>query len=999
MRPDPVSRLALAVVFLAAPFLLGGSASADEGVQLSLTRYQELLAGSQNGALAEASWAQGQVRVELPSAGGQTARVHLEASVDPGTSGRALVRLLPADVAISRAVIGDQDPATLLRRGGSLLAVITASGPQTIELDWLVPVTSALAGSGSMVLALPPLPGAALTVSGEGAASVEVEPAVAIERDGGQLRAVLPAGGMVAMRWGTANGPGEVRSARYSVQPDASGEGADVEASWQVTVRANAFALRLVPASAALIDLRDGPLPLPARVDGDWQVVTIRGAGVHTIHARFRVAVDRSSGQPQIDLQLDRVPITEVTVTVPGERAILFEPAVPLQTTVRGKGDKATTVARGFLPPSSAAVIRWTESRAAPEQQIRFNTETSQLVTLQEGVLRARVVTTVEVIRGKLQHLAFAIPDDVVVYRVEGAGVEDWRTFAASDGASRQVRISLTGQDSGALTIELQLEKVAAKLEGAAIDVPVLRPLGAFREMGVIALFDGDKVGFGPAEAGDGFTRAGQDALPIAIRKGLAEKVSQAFRHVGPPGTLRAKVAAAHTREVRFDSRVTTLYRIDERTLTAVAAILVELKSGRTDHLVVSLPEGVAEPRITAPSLNKAELARDFDAGPGRKAYDVRFTQSLEGAVQLELEVEMRMPKALGAVTLPDIRVHGAEVEETTVGVAADAGIEIKADAGDALRRLDADEVPHALDRRSDRKLVFAFRTSQTPWTLPVVVKRHLLVETLDAMATRAWLLSHLLDSGHLSSRVVFEIANHDRQYLRVTLPDGSRVLAVTSDGQAVKAVRDDKGAVAIPLPTGKTTQVEVRYEQSRSPLGAFGHIAITAPAVDVRVGGLQWLVRTPGDLGLFGVSTELTEASAGLFEPPAQVDGVDALRVPLPMPENPRGLLLTRAVHEPGEAALEVSFSWFIAPGEGTDLLIFLAALAALCFVAWRRASGEGLGRPGVAALVAGVVMLALKASISSIGLGEALVALLLVGAVFFVGRRASPLRHGEVL
>ena len=51
--------------------------------------------------------------------------------------------------------------------------------------------------------------------------------------------------------------------------------------------------------------------------------------------------------------------------------------------------------------------------------------------------MRSRVIVEYEVIRGKLSTLSLQVPDDVVVYKVEGNPVEDWHTFAASEGKPR----------------------------------------------------------------------------------------------------------------------------------------------------------------------------------------------------------------------------------------------------------------------------------------------------------------------------------------------------------------------------------------------------------------------------------------------------------------------------------------------------------------------------------------------------------------------------------
>jgi hypothetical protein len=236
-------------------------------------------------------------------------------------------------------------------------------------------------------------------------------------------------------------------------------------------------------------------------------------------------------------------------------------------------------------------------------------------------VLRSRVLVDYDVIYGKLKELPLALPEDVVPFKVEGEGIEDWRIFPATDDEPRHLRVVLGRELEGKMRLEVQLETSVPPTEGTPVTLPLVRPMEAARELGVIALFDGDKVGFAPAAA-EGYAKVGQDALPVDVRQDLRDKVNQAFKHIGAPQPISTKVATAKAREVRFDARVDTLYLVREGALTGQASVLVELKSGRRDMLVVSLPEAVAEPRITAPSLNKVEPAPErFDPGPGRKAY------------------------------------------------------------------------------------------------------------------------------------------------------------------------------------------------------------------------------------------------------------------------------------------------------------------------------------------------------------------------------------------
>ncbi|MCA9527775.1 MAG: glycine--tRNA ligase subunit beta, partial [Myxococcales bacterium] len=593
--------------------------------------------------------------------------------------------------------------------------------------------------------------------------------------------------------------------------------------------------------SAGLADVSEAQVQSDPK-KGDFYVAVIEKPGRHTLTARIRLAIDRSRGQPQITLQPDNAPMARVSVTVPGKRAVEFEPVVPITSTFKGEGETAETTAVAHLPPTDEVTLRWTEARAAPESQVRANTKTYQILTLEEGVLRSRVYVQYDVINGKLKELPIALPESVVLYKVDGAGIEDWRIFPATETEPRHVRVVLGRELEGSAQIELELEMVVGTAEGTVLNLPVLRPMAAFREGGVVALLDGDKVGFAPAEA-NGFTSVGQDALPAEIRQNLRDKVSQAYKHVNEPGTLTSKVATAKAREVRFDARVDTLYQVREGSLQGNAAILVELKSGRRDHLILSLPEGLAEPRITAPSLNKVEPVADADVGAGRQAYAVRFTQALEGAIQIDVEFEKIFEKELEGLPMPDLRVHGAEVESGSLGITAETGMELTPGEGKDLRRVTAEELPKAVRLRSEEELRLAYTYARAPWGLTLGIKRNKTVETLDAVARHVWLESNVLENGHRVTRATYEVANEDRQFVKLKLPQGSAVLSVKSDGRKVKAVEDDTGTVAIPLPKSRVVQVEVTYDVAGDALGFYQGIDLAAPVADLRANDIQWLV------------------------------------------------------------------------------------------------------------------------------------------------------------
>lgn len=957
----------------------------DENVQMSLERYAQLMATAQRYGSGTVTWARGEVQAQVENEGKSLA-VTVTARMQATGDGPIQAALLPADVVLTEATISGSQ-ATLLRAAGAHVALLPQAGTFDVRLRYLVAAAEGSDGAPFAMAPLPPLPSAGFSANGPG--QLTVWPGAAVSGGNGSLSASLPSAPAFLLTWGTSVGGDTVRSVDFVLTPDELGAGVDVAATYEVRTKGATTAVRLTEASAALVDLREGDKPLASKLVDGWHTAIVEGTGRHVIKVQFRLAIDRSRGQPQVTLHPNQVPIARVEITVPGTRDVTFEPEVPALTKVRGEGDAATTRTVANLPPSDEVTLRWTEARAAPETEVRFNTETYQLLSLQEGVLKSRVITRFEVINGKLRELPMALPEGVIPSKVTGEGIEDWRVYPADGENPRQVRIVLGQELTGKFEVEVDFETVVATEEGTPLDpLPLLKPVKPFYQVGVIALFDGDKVGFAPATA-EGFNKAGQDALPPEIRQGLRDNVSQAFRHVGAPGTLTSKVATARTREVRFDTRINTLYEVREGSLTGQASVLVEIKSGRRDKLYISLPAMIsAEPRVSGPSFNKMVPApADFPAGDGRKAYEISFTQALEGAFELDVGFEYTPEKGLGQMSLPDLQVHGAEIASGHIGIAAETGMEVKPGEATDLRKVPVEELPKAVRLRTDLELDVGYQFARAPWKLALDVKRHETVETLTAVADHVWIETNALENGHIVSRATYEIVNDEANYVRLELPEGANVLSVHADGRKVKAVKDEKGAIAIPLPKNRTLRVEVGYEVVRDKLGLLANLGLMAPHADLRTKDVQWMVRVPSRYTAFSVETDLTAAEPYQFQPDP-----NGAQMELPADGAMRSMLFTFAVHNADEPALAVTLRLAGASGGGTILL--LIALLALVLVTRRRALGRPLGAPGAALLALGVAALVAKAAFWQLNLGEAL---LIAAAIVVVGIWTRRSRRAE--
>lgn len=958
------------------------AAPPNEEVKMSLERYKALL---DQGVEGRITWGPARVEVSVPEVSGAHTTVHAHTTFQVKGKGEAQLPLLPSELVLKNVEVDGQS-TPVLRAEGIFSLPINDHQVHTLSIHYEVVSGLDQDGRPFSMLPLPPVASTSLTV--HSATPVDVWPGKIKVRGERVTTLDLPNTPAVLVRWEGPTGVSGVRGVRYDLTPDASGDGMDVLATFSVSAAGMVTPIRIAERAAALLGVWDGKTPLTCKLKDEWHVAPLKGRGEHTLAARFRLPIDRSHGQPKITLELTQIPITQITLTIPGKRSIKLDPAVPIFSSLKGEPGKEVTHAVANLPPSDQIEISWTETRAAPESLVRINAESWQMLTLQEGVLRSKVYIDYDVINGEAKELLVQIPENVVLYKVDSDSIEDWRIFSATQEMPRHVRVSLGTPLKSKARMELQSEMVVRTKEGTLLPLPVLRPLNVFREAGAVALFDGNKVGFGPATLTGAFRKVGEDALPIDIRQTLREKVNQAYKHVGAPGGLTSKVVAATTKKVRFDARVNTLYIIREGALRGYAVALVELKSGRKDKITISLPKGVAEPRITAPSLNKVERNETIK---DRLAYDVRFTQALEGAVQIDVEFDLVLKKEQHLLAMPDLRVHDAEVESGHMGIAAETGMEVKLASQKDLRKMSAQELPKAIRLRTDLEILLGYHYAHAPWSLGLNIKRHRTVETLNAEATHVWLDSTVLHNGHYITEAIYQIMNKDRQFLRLKLPEGSKVLKVKADGEEIKAVVDEEKQIAIPLPKNRNVRISLTYQQSQSPLALFETIKLESPGADLRANDIKWRVGFARESNVLHFEAPLKDAAPYIWNQAAPGVGVPDTIRRISGPAS--HYLFTYPVHD-DTTPLKLKLYVSTTPSERWGYGALVLAVLLLSFLTRKRALGQRFSGLDWGMLVLGVLLLLVKATLWRFDEVEGtfiILLLLAIGLGFYLRKRAQ--------
>ncbi|TNF29100.1 MAG: hypothetical protein EP329_16525 [Deltaproteobacteria bacterium] len=970
-------------------------------VKLPLAQYEALVKAARDRGGPQPTWGTGRIEATLPSGEARFVEVQLDADVSLVGEGIGEVLLLPGNVILESARIDGSD-ATLVTRGGVQLALLDArSGRRySVSLSYRVPVAESSDGAAVAMIPLPQLPGSTLTVDASGLGAVEVWPNGSVQTTGGGVIANLPATHAAVLRWGSASTA--LRRVDYAMSVDPGSDGAEIVARFEVLVEGARAAIKVAPDTVAMTEAVEGGKPVATRVVAGWHEVVVTGAGRHLVTVTFRTGIDRSQGQPEVGLTVARAPIMRVDARIPGHRAVTFDPEVPVTTKLEGADEQATTLASAYLPPTEAVKITWTEPRTAPEKVVSANAETYQLVRIEEGVIRSKVEIRYEIIRGTLKELPVQLPDDanVVLYRVAGDGIEDWRTFQATDSEPRQARIFLGNEREGSYVLTLELEKVVPTSFGAEIDVPLVRPLNVTRERGVVALFDGEKVSFAPATTGN--AKTGEDALPVEIRQKLGgDIVTQAFKHIGAPQAIASKVQEAKERAFSFDARTESLYLFQQNTLEVRAIVAIDVKSGRTDEIVLSLPRGVdITGEVNAPSLKAAEWAPGDDEASPRRRYRVQLTQALGGHFTIELTLSLTVASDVSELAVPDIRVEAAKVQKGVLGVATEAMMEVDQRAMSGLTKLDVSQLPRSITLQTKRDVElgygWSFTLDEDAPSLTLGLKRHKTVETLTAAIRRMWVETTVFEEGEIVSRATFDVENKDQNFLRLDIPAGAKVLGAAVDGENVEPIADNETTLKVRIPKQRRALVDLTFKVKRDSLGFLPSIDLVAPRPAVFVNDFQWLVHVPEKFGIYRSSSALREVEATEWTPPEHSSEAGTIDVSIRSSEATTERMYRADVYDAAEAAAapSVSLSLISTPGGWLDTVLFVLALFLFAWAAWRRTRRAG-GRKLLVflAIFGGVLLLFAKTLGWGISGGEAVVMLVALALVVLL---AWIQRHG---
>lgn len=814
---------------------------------------------------------QAQVRVNISEDGDKaSANIMTELSVKILEDEWVSVPILPAGTAVSSVTLNGAE-IELLTTSGGLAWGSKTPGSYKLSLNYDV---DALRSERGYSLAIPVPEAASMrfqaSIPGTGLDAALIPSANTKTQERGavtQLEATIPSTSGLHLSWRVPSTEGfTINRANYS------GRRIEDAIEWNGTLEVElqtneSLTLELLPTSVTLSDVTVDGEPALISTENDRFATIVKGRGTHRVGVTFQIPIQLSSGPPKVALSIPPIPVSRVSLELPGKKEVEIHPAAA----VTHQESDGKTIAAANVPMTSSLTLSWKEAVPAEiEEQLRANAYIYHAVHAEEGVLYVRARVRYEISRGKSNLMELIVPPGIEINRIHSPNgvVSDWR-LAGDSAGKRTLQVFLNQKVEKDFDLDIYYDRSLVGKDKDTIDIPLFSADEVQRQRGMVALLASKEFTLKPVEEVK-VTRVGENQLPAFVRNEIKRTIAHTFKYVERDPKLIVQATAPEKKQGRFDAMVNTLISLSDVTLKGSASVEVNVKSGKISELQLKLPKGVSLLNLTAPSLRtyKVEEREDFEE------VQIQFTQDMEGIFRVEAIYELIMEDNKQDATVPTLAVMNAEVEQGRIAVEALSNVEVGEAAAKHLSRLDPNELPQQLVLKTTNPILRAYKYARVdpPYQLVLKLTRHKELEVQSAAINKASYVTLYTADGIAVTAASFEVRNSREQFLKVRLPTESEVWSVTVDGKREKPARregsEEEGVELLIKIINSTTgfPVQMVYRTPVDKAGSFGWLSASLPRPEMVVTKTEWDVFLPNELTFGDVESNMTLERGNIF-------------------------------------------------------------------------------------------------------------------------------------
>jgi hypothetical protein len=301
--------------------------------------------------------------------------------------------------------------------------------------------------------------------------------------------------------------------------------------------------------------------------------------------------------------------------------------------------------------------------------------------------------------------------------------------------------------------------------------------------------------------------------------------------------TWRRKMEDHHvTLPLRQRGSLTQLTSLGEDSTSLYAEVNLEVTQGAAKEARIQLPEN-----ITVNQVSGAMVA-DWEVKAGELA--VTFLEPVEQSARFVITGESKTPRD-GHIDIALLRLLNTERDTGGVAVEVLGAGEIKDLKSQGLENADATELgDYFAARQSPSMVAFRFRSGDAKSTrgLAVDVARYAQQAILMANVEEARYRVLLSKEGKTLVQALYAIRNNQRNFLKVTLPQGAAIWSASLAGKPVRPGQSPDGSLLLPLEKARAGEeapvfaVEIFYLVRDAAWVEKGKAHLALPALDLPI-------------------------------------------------------------------------------------------------------------------------------------------------------------------
>lgn len=313
----------------------------------------------------------------------------------------------------------------------------------------------------------------------------------------------------------------------------------------------------------------------------------------------------------------------------------------------------------------------------------------------------------------------------------------------------------------------------------------------------------------------------------------------------------RKKVEIAEKIEPKLYCEIYHLISIEDDALKISSDINYNILHSEVDGVRISIPEEMNVLTVHGEGVGEWQETVTDD----QRLISIPFTYGKKGNVTVHVTSEKTLSETGPVTSFSGIKTLETVRETGFIGIELNTSAEVNVTESEGLERVAVQKLPRPLYNKSVKPLIYGFKYLKHPYHLVLDIKKHDKIAVPVATISSANVVTLFTEDGKVVHRLVYQVRNSSKQFLKISLPKEADVWSVFVGNEPVESSMNGMGELLVPLIRSRSVEnrldtfpVEVIYCLVEKRFSMLNTRESSLPAVDLLMSQIIWSMYLPND-------------------------------------------------------------------------------------------------------------------------------------------------------